>query len=471
MASRIPACAVCAAVSGLIAGCSSPFDEPHDITRSLDRTLPRGVERVHPSAYRVSTDGDETAERTLAADASPDEYVRYALYYSPEVEAAYQRWRATAERLPQVRALPDPRVNLGYSFMDDEATIGVMQSFPWPGTLGQREDAAAHGAVAMWREFQVARLVASERVLLALHELAYIDAAIRITDENLDLIRSFEELVRARYRVGEGMHSALIRAQVELGQVEDRLAQLHALRPVYVADLNASLNRSPSAVVERVNAAPAVRVATDVSSLVATAQRAHPSLLALHERSEEQRLLGDVARKSGLPEFTFGVDYMFYEGHVLQRSGAGDPVMVTMGMSIPLWREKYDASVREALSRRLAVSHERDGEANRIAAAIQRAWFEHTDADRRVRLFEQTLIPKAEESLRASFAGFRGGETSFLDLLDTERTLLEFAISAERARADRGKALARLNTLVGEPVPTESADQPSQHRSIDGVQP
>lgn len=471
MATRTAARAICVTAVGLIAGCSSPLDHPSNITRSLDRTLPRGVEGVPLSAYRDNPDGRRTAGPTLAADASPDDYIRFALYHSPDVEAAFQRWRAAAERVPQVKALPDPRVNLGYSFMDDEATIGVMQSFPWPGTLGRREDAAAHAALAMWREFQVARLMASERVLLALHELAYIDSAIRITEENLNLIRSFEELVRARYRVGEGMHSELIRAQVELGQVEDRLAQLNALRPVYVAELNASLNRSPSAVIERVHSAPAVRVATDASSLVATAQRAHPSLLAFDERSEEQRLLADVARRSGLPDFTLGVDYMFYEGHVVQRSGAGDPVMVTMGMSIPLWREKYDAGVREALSRRLAVSHERDGEANRLAAAIHRAWFEHMDADRRVRLFERTLVPKADESLRASLAGFRTGSTSFLDLLDTERTLLEFSIAAERARADRGKALARLSTLVGEPVPTEPADQPSQYGNLDEVQP
>lgn len=471
MATRSAARAICVTAAGLIAGCSSPFDQPHNITRSLDRTLPRGVDGVPPSAYRGNPDGNRMAGPTLTADSSPDEYIRYALYHNPEVEAAYQRWRAAAERLPQVRALPDPRVNLGYSFMDDEAAIGVMQSFPWPGTLGRREDAAAHAALAMWREFEVARLIASERVLLALHELAYIDSAIRITDENLNLIRSFEELIRARYRVGEGTHSELIRAQVELGQVENRLAQLNALRPVYVAELNASLNRSSSAGIERVNSAPAVRVATDASSLVATAQRTHPSLLAFDERSEEQRLLADVARSSGLPDFTLGVDYMFYEGHVLQRSGAGDPVMVTMGMSIPLWREKIDAGVREALSRRLALSLERDGEANRIAAAIHRAWFEHMDADRRVRLFEQTLVPKAEESLRASLAGFRTGSTSFLDLLDTERTLLEFSIAVERARADRGKALARLNTLVGKPVPTEPADQPSQYGNHDEVQP
>ena len=149
-----------------------------------------------------------------------------------------------------------------------------------------------------------------------------------------------------------------------------------------------------------------------------------------------------------------------------------DPILLSFGITVPLWRDKYDAGVREAIARRLAVSHERADQVNRITASIQRAWFEHTDADRRVRLFEMTLIPKAEESLRASLTGFRAGETSFLDLLDTERTLLEFAVSAERARADRGQALARLHRLVGEAVPTRTADDAEATQNEDaGVIP
>lgn len=471
MALRFAARAICVTAAGVLAGCSTPFDQPSDITRSLDKTLPRDVGELPRSVYRESAGTTREIAPTLASGASPDEFIRYALYHSPEVEAAYQRWRAAAERLPQVSALPDPRINLGYSFMDEEATIGVMQAFPWPGTLGRREDAATSAALAMWREFQAVRLTTSERVLVALYELAYIDSAIRIASENLALVKSFEELIRTRYRVGDRVHSELIRAQVELGQVEDRLAELNALRPVYVADLNATLNRPASAEIEDTAAFPAGRVAVDAPSLILIAQQVHPSLLAFDDRAEEQRLLADVARKSGMPEFTVGIDYMFYEGEVVQRSGAGDPVMVTLGMSIPLWREKYDAGVREALARRLAVAGERADQTNRLAAAIHRAWFEHTDADRRVRLYTRTLIPKAEESLRASLAGFRAGDASFLDLLDTQRTLLEFAIAAERARADRDIALARLNAMVGESVPTEPADPADRFDQIDEVMP
>ncbi|MDQ7013049.1 MAG: TolC family protein [Planctomycetota bacterium] len=460
MTPRSVACAFSASAIGLLGGCSSsPFDQPYDTNHSLSRTLP---ESADPAARARL--GEDAPQPELTETSSPDDYIRYALFHSPQVEAAYQRWRAAAERLPQVSALPDPRLSFGF-FLDEVETrtgaqqgrIGVQQSFPWPGQLGAREDAASRGASAAWRRFEAARLTVAERVVTTLHDLAYLDKTIGITRENLDLLLSFEEVLRARYRVGASSHPEVIRVQVELGQLEDRIAQLDAMRPAYVAELNSVLDRPGSTAVPLMGTLPGRVASVDAEGLAAIARRANPTLLALDEQMEAQRFLTEVARKDGLPDFTVGVDYIVTNdaaGASFPESG-DDPILLRFGLSLPVWREKYDAGVRESIARRLAIAGDRHAEANRIAAGIHRAWFEHTDADRRVKLYELTLIPKAEESLRASLAGFRAGDTSFLDLLDTERTLLEFSIAAERARADRGKALARLNTLVGASVPTD----------------
>ena len=479
MASRFFACAACAAAPMLVVGCSSPFDQSPDISRSFERTTPEGARDAPPSRYRDESEGTAAAP-ALSETASPADYIRYALHHSPEVEASFQRWRAATERLPQVSALPDPRLAFGYYVEEvqtrtgpQEARVGVEQTLPWLGTLQDREDAAAKAAMAAWREFEAVRLTVAERVVSTLHDLAYLDGTIAITRENLELLRSFEEVLRARYRVGSGSHPELVRVQVELGQVEDRVTQLEAMRPPYVAELNAALNRPMDAHVPRAIHIEGRVAGVDAAELSEIARRRNPELLALDEKIEQQRYLGDVARKEGLPDLTVGLDYVFTGSAINPMTpGSGDdPIFLRFGINVPLWREKYDAGVREAMARRLAVAHERADRANRIAAGIQRAWFEHTDANRRVGLYENTLIPKAEESLRASLAGFRAGETSFLDLLDTERTLLEFAIAAESARADRGKALARLNTLVGEPIPTDAAVPSLRTDPSDEAQP
>lgn len=420
----------------------------------MGKTVPAEIDRVPASRYRPgsgATQGEVApGAPELASPSGPDDYVRYALYHSPQVEAAYERWLAAAERLPQVRALPDPRLTLARDFQDEMTSFGVMQSFPWPGTLRAREDAAARAAFAAWRRFEAAQLAVAERVLSALHELAYLDEATRIARRNLELLVSFEEIVRARYRVGTGSHPELIRVQVALGQLEDRLVQLDLMRPPLVAELNAALNRPPLAEVPLLEPLPERLAGMDADALEDLARRANPMLLALDEQAEEQRRLADVARRSGLPDLTVGVEYMNSDSSM---PDAGEPFLLSLGIRLPLWRGRYEAAVSEVRARSRSLIREREEEGLRLAAAIRRAWFEHTDAHRRVGLYEESLIPKAEESLRASLAGFRAGDTSFLSLLDTERTLLEFELVAERARTDRGKALARLQTLVGTFLP------------------
>lgn len=471
MFDRLAARAAGAVLIGVVGGCSSPFDAPSPFQRSAPhphaRAIPPGSDASAGSVFREESGDADGRVPTLSDSSTPDDYIRFALSHSPAVEAAYQHWLAAAERMPQVRSLPDPRLSFSF-FLDEvetrtgaqQARIGISQSFPWPGLLEGREDAAALAARAAWHRFEGDRLRVAERVVETLHELAYLDAAVRITAENLDLLESLEEVVRTRYRVGTGSHPELTRVRVELGQLEDRLAQLRAMRPAYAADLNAALARPIDAPVPEFGGLPGRVVSADGPELAEMARASNPGLLALDERIAEERARWGVARLQGRPEFTVGIDYIATNEAMdpsIPESG-DDPVLLNLGITLPIWRDKYDAGTREALARRLAVSHERADEAHRLAASIQRAWFEHTDADRRVRLYEQVLVPRAEESLRASLAGFRAGGTSFLDLLDTERTLLEFAVASERARADRGRALARLNRLVGRAVPTQPAD-------------
>mgnify|MGYP003630409032 CR=1 FL=1 len=455
-----------AAASGFVflVGCStSPFDSSPNTQQSvLHRlTIPNDSSAELGSIYR---DQDENIEQNeMVIDSAPESFVRYAIYNSPAVERAYQQWRAASERLPQVRALPDPRLNIGF-FLDEvetrvgpqQAKVGLQQTFPWIGKLQAREDAAAKGALAAWYRYQEVQLLVVEQVVIALHNLTYLDDAIKITKENSTLLRSFEEVVLARYRVGAGSHPGLIRVQVELGQLEDRVMGLEALRPSYVANLNAILNRSPESQVDKRIELPNLVAAESAQKISELAHEWSPAIQSIRQRVEQARIETRVAQKDGNPDLTVGLEYIVTDEAAnpsIAESG-DDPIMLTFGINLPIWREKYDAGVRESIANRLSISRELDSTANQLSAQVYKAWFEHTDADRRVRLYETSLIPKAQESLSASLAGFRTGDSEFLDLLDTQRTLLEFSISAERARADRGKALATLNRLVGHPITT-----------------
>ncbi|MCA8961020.1 MAG: TolC family protein [Planctomycetes bacterium] len=433
-------------------GCAQPPTRPEAVREPVPV-------RVDP----MRVEGSASRNEVLA---TVDDYLAYALEHNPAVGAAVEHWRARAERVPQLGAWSDPQLTIGY-FLEEvqtrtgpqEAKLGLRQAVPWPGLLGGREEAAAAEARAAWRRLEALRWSIVERVRVALHELRYLDRSIEITGRNLELLRSFESVIRTRYRVGEGSHPALIRAQVALGQLDDRCRQLEEFRPTLVAELNALLGRGAGAIDPVPELSDAV-IDVELERLTERARDQNPGLLALLEEIDAQRRLEDVAQRSGYPSFMVGVDYIFTGSAVNggTRGSGDDPVLLTLGVDLPIARSKYRAARREATARRVAATHDWNDERNRLASAVQRGWFEHHDADRRARLYAGALVPKATESLEASLAGFRSGTSTFLDVLDAERTLLEFELERERARADRAQSLARLNTLVGGRLGTRDAD-------------
>lgn len=439
-----------------LGGCSSrsPF------TDTFDTDSPRNPHAVRADMLAPSRAGLDEAESlpVLDADALLEDYLRYAALRNPGLEAMFHEWQAAVERLPQVSALPDPQLTYGYYLGEVETRVGPMQHtvslsqrFPWFGKLKDREDAAARHANAAYERLEAARLALFLTVERAYNDLYFLRRSIEIANENIELLQQFERIARTRYRVAAAGHPDIIKIQVELGTLEDRLRQLRDLRRPYTARLNAALGRAPEAEVHwpRSVSERVVDVSADV--LVEALQRRNPELIALQEEIERERISTEIARKEGYPDFTVGLAYTAIgerRDMVLDENG-DDALLATLSINLPIWREKYDAGVREAIARRMAAAARRGDTLNQLASELQQAIFEHQDAQRRIELYRDTLVPKAKESLQASLASFEQGQVDFLDLVETQRTLLEFELAIEQALVDRATSYARIERLVG----------------------
>ena len=117
--------------------------------------------------------------------------------------------------------------------------------------------------------------------------------------------------------------------------------------------------------------------------------------------------------------------------------------------NIPLWGQKYSAGVREAQLKRQAAMKEKRNLANQLKAQLKMALFKMRDAERKLDLYRQGLIPKAQQSLKVTEQSYRSADGSFLDLVDAQRTLLEFQLAYQRVLVDHEQALARIELLVG----------------------
>lgn len=438
-------------------GCTSDPLRPrpsHTLTRSID---PMISATPVPSRFREEAD-EPTPSGMIDNPTTPDGFVRLALYRSPELEREYQQWAALRERVVQVGALPDPRLSVGFFANEVEtrvgaqqARIGITQRFPWARKRRAAEDAAAAEARSAWVRYTAIERSITRRVITTLYRLHELDGTIDITRESLNLLVSFEDSIRARYRVGSGSHPDLVRVQVELGMIDDQLVSLQSSRIPLVAQLNAILDRPHDTPVAPIADLPIPALHATLDELIARASNTNPSLIALGERVRAEQSRTEIARYASKPELGIGVETILTNDAINPNTpeSGDDPLILSVNLNLPIWREKYDAQVRESIANRLALAHEHDALRNDLSARIARAHFDYTDAHRRAGLYEHTLIPKATESIQSILASFRTGSGGFTDLLDAQRTLLEFQRSALRATSAQGIALAQIHELIG----------------------
>ena len=83
-----------------------------------------------------------------------------------------------------------------------------------------------------------------------------------------------------------------------------------------------------------------------------------------------------------------------------------------------------------------------------LAVEFAEKSFMFREAGRTLELLTERLLPKARQSLEVAQSGYVSGKVDFLNLLDAERTLLEFQLAEVEARVQRELALAELSLLI-----------------------
>ncbi|MBZ0269160.1 TolC family protein, partial [bacterium] len=254
-----------------------------------------------------------------------------------------------------------------------------------------------------------------------------------------------------RYASGEAPHSTVIRVQLELGKLEDRLRSLTDRRRPALAALNAEMDRGAAEPIAWPDTLAHPDVPDDADALDAAMRAWNPELRALRITERRHEAAARLAGRSSLPDVTLGAEIV--DTDEARMPGVTDSgknaVMAMASVNVPLWWGRNRAEKAEAEASLAAADRELAQRGNTLAAELERVRYDLRDADRRVDLYEFTLLPKARQSLQVIEDAFTTGEVSFLDLVDAQRTLLEFELAFERSLADRATGVAALERIAG----------------------
>ncbi len=436
-------------------GCAAVDQAPRRVN-AVPLLRQRHLETSPGAAGKPSARGD--APRSLPVEATLDDYRLFAAENNPKLRALYHEWRAMSERSAQARSLPEPRVTYSEYLRSvetrtgpQERSVGVMQPLPWLGKLRLRGRVAEAAARAAWERFFAAQLELDHKVRTTFADYYFLERSIAITRSNLELLSELEAVARRRVAAGTGDHHDVARLQAEIGRLSDRIETDQDLRRPLVAKLNALLGRQRELEVAPPKTLPEPPALPDDETVRRLVREHNPELLALHEEVERAALGKKLARQEYFPDVAVGFQTILTENARVPntRDSGQDPWLLTFAVELPVWIGKYRAQEREAAAQWQAASERKRDAESELIAEVELSLHHLRDAERRITLYGRSLVPIAREALKSTESGFQAGTDDFLELIDAEGVLLDFRLAGERAHADRLRASAALDRLLG----------------------
>ncbi|MGZ5577323.1 MAG: TolC family protein, partial [Methylobacter sp.] len=328
--------------------------------------------------------------------------------------------------------------------------VGISQSFPFPGKLGLREQAAAFEAEAATQNVTEVRWRLLSEVKTTWWLIFYLDRALGIIDSNHALLQQFVQIARSKYEVGEGLQQDVLLAQLELSKLLDQQLMLKASRRNAAASLNALLDKPANEEVslpDKIDSQlPTIKQETQLY------QQAEASRAVLEGNRQginaaQSRL--ELAKKDVLPDFNLGASY-----GARDNTPAGDRradlLSLNLSMNVPIFAaQKQAKAVDQRTSELMQEKYALQDQWNKVRSQISQGYNDYGRAKDQAVLFETSIVPQARQTVASMLAGYQVNKVDFLNLVRSQITLFEYETQYWKAFTEANQALAQLSSAVG----------------------
>jgi len=357
------------------------------------------------SGYCAGNDGE--AIITL------DELIKEALDNNPEIQAVKMKYEAAKARPIQESTLPDPVVgfmseNMGnpipFTTIGEEAGskagFSFTQEIPYPGKLKLKGEIADKEAQIEETNYIATKLNVIAQLKIAYYDYYFLTKAIEIVNKDKELLEKLEKIAEAKYAVGKGIQQDVLKAQVEISVLLNRLIVLEQQKNSVVALINKLLNRKPDTPLGKPVDFQKPALNYSLEELYKIAWDKNPMLKAKNIMIEKSSAELNLARKEYYPDFMVGISYG-YSGKF------ADMWKLEAGLRIPLyyWRKQRYGIIEK--NKLLNSSHKDYQNAKQtINFMIKDQYLLAKASEELIKLYSEGIIPQATLALESSISSY-----------------------------------------------------------------
>ena len=440
-------------------------------------------------------------------------YLELATKNNPIVLQRYNEYQASLQKVPQVGSLPDPQLEMGVFLSPMElisgnqvADIRLMQMFPWFGVIKNAKDEMSLMAKMKFEAFRDAKLQVYFDVQRSWFDLYKVRQNIRISEKNVELLKTIERLTLVKFRSGSsgsgsalssgnmqgsgaqsgtsgslGMNtmgggsgastasrpavssgstamgstsgtsalSELYQIQIEAASLEDNIASLKNEEQVAVARFNSLLNRPQKTPVTATDLLPVEPLDIAYLSVTDSMFTRNPMLGMLTYEKQSLTARTKMQKQMGLPMVGLGLNYSVISKSEMSTSpmNGQDMIMPMLTVTLPIYRKKYDAMQAETKFLKTASEQNFQATVNMLQTQYYEALQQYNDASRRLKLYD-SQSQLAKKSLDISIKTFSLSASGLSDILRIRQQLLDYEFKQVDAVVEFNKAEALIKKLI-----------------------
>ena len=367
---------------------------------------------------------------------------------------------AFAEQAVAAGQLPDPTLRLGLAnfplqsggFTTEAMTqgqLGIRQAFP-PGDTRSLSTQQFRSMAAEMRESADGR---RRDVLTSVRKAWlnawYWDRAHSVVIESRPYFADLVTVARSLYTVGKKNRQDVLRAELELSRLDERLIGIEQER----ARARAALSQWVGDESQR-TIAPQLPAWTGVpdDGFLSEQLSTHPALQAAGARIDAREAGVRLAEERYKPGWAVDLGYGYRDGLLPDGSPRSDFVSLSVTVDLPFFRKnRQDRRFAAALSERRAAVESREELLRRLESQLETELARWRELDRRLDLYEQRILVLADDQASAALDAYRSDAGDFADVMRGVIDRLNAQLDVVRLQSERAQSYAVIANLGGLP--------------------
>lgn len=413
-----------------------------------------------------------TTSVNLAYAAEPmtlQDIVNTALKNNPAVIESENRWEEKISKVPSATAQPNPTIgfmkegipgspwNIGDAMMTE---ISLSQEIMHPAKLKAMGKMAVNDAYMTKANYGEKQLEIYTQTKQAYYDYLYAKQAVIIGKESQQLMGQLTKLAQVNYSTGMVPLQDTLKAQTEFSTMTSDLYNMAAMEAVAKAKLSNLMGKSAQNDFEVKEEFSAPAPNFDLAELTKTATAEKPALIGMEYGVEMAKSGVEAANKERLPDFELSIGYATNKEPMIEPMGMGEFMLedrdpswkVEFMVMLPVWQSKIKADIKSAEASQKAAQAALENMQNMAELDVQMALTDAQTSWRQIDLYQNTIIPQAEQTYQAATVSYTNGKTDFMTVLEAVNTLRNAKLGMYKAKVDYEKSIANLEKAVGKPL-------------------